>query len=102
MASIKDNVRTLLRIRKRRQVPTPGPKPKYGTLIVCKDVQMEVDTDLDDDLWDWLVLMGWRQINVRLDRRRYRRAPEGACTALKQASLGERELLNRRILHRAH
>lgn len=101
MASIKDNVRTLFRIRVSRRVPPPGPKPRYGAIIVCKDVQMEVDTDLDDDLWDWLVLMGWRQVGVRLDRRRYRRAPEGACAALKRAGLGERDMLNRRILRKA-
>lgn len=63
---------------------------------------MEVDTDLTEELWDWLMLMGWREIRPIRDRRHYRCAPRGACFALKKATMGERDLLYRRILRKAH
>jgi hypothetical protein len=66
------------------------------------NVKMMVDTDLTEELWDWLVFMGWREVGIRNDRRHYRFAPRDACFALKKATLGGREVLHRVILRKAH
>lgn len=102
MSTTTDLLRTLFRIRVLRKLPPAGPMPKFGLMIVRDNVKMMVDTDLTEELWDWLVFMGWREVGIRNDRRHYRFAPRDACFALKKATLGGREVLHRAILRKAH
>lgn len=101
MSTITDSIRTLFRIRAPRQPPPPGLMPKFGAIIACDDVKMIVDTDLTEELWDWLLFMGWREVSAGKERRHYRFAPKDACFALKKATLGQRDLLHRRVMRQA-
>lgn len=65
------SVRTLLGIRKRRNLPPTGPKPRPGARIFSGDVRLAVPAGMSDALWRWLARLGWREILYRPDRRRY-------------------------------
>ncbi len=54
-------------------------------------MMMKVTQPLQQDLWDWLVLMGWREAKVRPDRRRYKRLPDTAIERLVSADRADRE-----------
>jgi len=70
-----DSVRTMLKVRKARSVPPPGPKPRLGARIVKDDVRISVQPGLSDDLWYWLPELGLREYTFSHDRRRYRDVP---------------------------
>ena len=100
MSTITDSVRTLFRIRVPRKLLPPGLMPSFGMIIACDDVKMIVDTDLTEELWDWLLFKGWRGVSPYKDRRHYRFAPKDACFALTKATLSGRNVMHRRILRK--
>jgi len=59
---------------------------------------MKVSGPVQQDLWDWLVLMGWREASATPERRRYRRLPETAISSLIQADRAEREAVYRDLI----
>lgn len=65
------NIRTLLGIRKRRGLVPRGPKPRPGARVFAGDVRLVVPAGMSDALWHWLTSLGWREILLRPDRRRY-------------------------------
>jgi hypothetical protein len=75
--ALRDQVRTLLRMRRMRRVPVRGPKPRIGAAIFRGDVRMTVLAGMTDDLWMWLQDHNWREITFRPERRRYREVPAG-------------------------
>lgn len=83
---IRDQFRTLFRIRKMRGLPSPGPKPPLGAKITRQDVRITVQAGMTDELWRWLTDKGWRQATVRNDRRRYRDVPASEVTRLIDAA----------------
>ena len=69
-------LRSLFGIRKERQVPPPGAKPQVGSILVRNRLKMRLRTPLDDEQWDWLGKMGWRRVDMRVNRRRYEALPD--------------------------
>lgn len=95
---MKDFFRNLLSIRQQRS-PTPvGPLPAVGTTIVRQDVKMHVTLPLPRELWDWLVLSGWRNLPVKNDRRKGLLLPESALQTLLQTPPQERNRVHERLL----
>ncbi|HZA97102.1 MAG TPA: hypothetical protein VE421_13275 [Burkholderiaceae bacterium] len=43
---------------------------------------MTVRSGMSDQLWRWLLDQGWREVPVRIDRRRYRDIPSAYVTRL--------------------
>jgi hypothetical protein len=80
-----DGFRNLLNIRRERQRPPPGPKPKLGAKIYLHDVRMAVQSGLSDEMWDWLQELGFREITFSPDRRRYRDLPRSIVAQLYDA-----------------
>ena len=37
-------------------------KPAIGATICCSGMRMSVQAGLSDDLWHWLVSLGWREL----------------------------------------
>lgn len=91
VTQVRDQVRTLFRIRRDRLVPPAGMKPGVGARIVCGDLRMSVQAGMSDGLWRWLTKLGWREVLFRPDRRRYRDIPHGFVTQLIDASAEDRE-----------
>ena len=93
-----DFVRTLLGIRRTREVPPPGPLPKLGATLVRNTVKMKVTQPMDPSLWNWLQLSGWRVNSFRKDRRRCTFLPPEAITRLMAADPSERDAIQTRML----
>lgn len=77
--------------KERRRLPSAGACPGVGSTICRRHMMMKVTQPLQQDLWDWLVLMGWREAKVRPDRRRYKRLPDTAIERLVSADRADRE-----------
>lgn len=93
-----DGFRTLLNIRRERRRPPKGPKPKVGARICLHDVRMSVQPGLNDELWDWLQELGFREITYSPDRRRYRDLARSLVAQLYDAPREEwRPLLKKAI-----
>jgi len=81
-----DSVRTMLGMRRQREMPPPGPKPRLGARIVKDDVRITVQAGLTDATWHWLVVHGWREDTFHNDRRRYREVPPSLVAQLFDAA----------------
>jgi hypothetical protein len=88
---VRDCVRTLLKIRVSRGLPSVGIKPALGARLFREDVRMTVQAGLTDAMWRWLVKEGWREITFRPDRRRYRDIPAAYVTRLIDSTVEERD-----------
>ena len=89
VAHVRDQVRTLLKIRCERELPSGGSKPPFGAKLVCGDIRMTVRSGMTDQLWHWLLDQGWREVAVRPDRRRYKDIPTTFVTRLIDAVTNE-------------
>ncbi len=97
----KDWIRNALSIRQPRRPAPVGSLPPVGALILRGPVKMLVTHPLPAELWDWLVLSGWRNMPVKDDRRKGMLLPEGALKALIDADPAERNQVHARILELA-
>lgn len=98
---MKDKLRTLFSIRTKRQAPPVGPLPKEGAFIMCGSLKMQVTHPMPRELWDWMVLSGWRNVPVTKDRRQSVDLPERTLKDLMDAAPNERDALHARILRSA-
>ena len=89
VAHVRNQFRTLLKIRCEREIPSEGSKPPFGAKLVCGDIRMTVRSGMTDQLWSWLLDQGWREVAVRPDRRRYKDIPTGFVTRLIDAVTNE-------------
>ena len=89
VSHVRDQVRTLLKIRCERGVPSAGSKPHYGAKVFCGDIRMTVRSGMSDDLWRWLLDQGWREVVIRLDRRHYKDIPSAYVTRLIDSEANE-------------
>lgn len=86
---VRDQVRTLLKIRCERSIPSESGRPPFGAKISLGDIRMTVRAGMTDQLWRWLMDQGWREVPVRLDRRRYKDIPTTFVTRLIDAVSNE-------------
>lgn len=98
---MKDFIRTLFGIRRKRQVPPPSDPPNGRTVLVRGCIKMSVSTEISEELWHWLMVEGWRVSRYNNDRRAYTRMPENAVGQLMQTRNAERSTLHRKMLQRA-
>ena len=100
---VRDQFRSLLRIRRERSVPPLGQKPGIGARITRGDLRMSVQAGMSDGLWRWLARQGWREVMYRPDRRRYRDIPSTFVTQLIDAAPEERDrILEAAMKHASH
>ncbi|MGB2832895.1 MAG: hypothetical protein WBC07_08055 [Methylotenera sp.] len=59
---------------------------------------MAVTEVLSPDLWDWFVLMGWREIDLKTNRREVKLLPMNTFSIIARASISERESVYRQII----
>jgi len=87
---VNDFFRNLFGIRQKRRSPPVTPAPQLGATIIRNGVKIKITQSCDGELWDWLLLSGWRVNNVRNDRRKGIVLPRDAIKHLKAASVDER------------
>lgn len=80
-----DAIRSLFNIRRRRKTPRASVKPALGAKIAMEDFRIVVQAGLSDELWNFLVEAGFREVVHRPDRRRYRDLPPSMITELYHA-----------------
>ena len=66
-----DAIRTLMRIRRARQLLPAGPQPAMGSNIVNGRKRMRLKYAVTAEQWHWLTQMGWRTVDMRQNRRHY-------------------------------
>jgi hypothetical protein len=98
---LRDKVRSMLRIRVDRKSPPIGAKPQPGRAIVRGRNRMIITTPVPDDLWYYLTLLGWREVPVARDRRRYVDLPSASLELLMRAPRSRREARYRQLLDQA-
>lgn len=81
--------------REPRAMPPAGPKPAPGAKLVSGRLRITVQSGLSDELWEFLVSMGWREETFRPDRRRYDDVPRAWVLKLYQAPKDERQRILR-------
>lgn len=87
---MKDFFRNLFGIRQKRKGLPITPPPKVGASIIRNGVRIKVVQPCDAELWDWLLLMGWRVNPVRNDRRAYTNLPKETINRLRTAGSTQR------------
>jgi hypothetical protein len=98
---LRSKVRGLMGVRQERAVPRRGRKPHAGVGIVCGDIRMIVPTGMSDELWEWLLDRGWREVIYRPDHRIYRQVPASCAAGLVDAVEEERASLLEEAMWRA-
>lgn len=66
-------------------------KPAIGATICCTGLRMTVQAGLSDDLWHWLVALGWRELAPGENRLRLKPLATTLVTRLFDAQPTERE-----------
>lgn len=99
--SLRNRVRGFLRVRIERARPCRGPKPAIGGHIAFNDFRITVQAGFSDDLWQWLLDQGWRELRYRPEQRRYREVPATCVTELIDAPVEERPLVLDAALERS-
>jgi hypothetical protein len=88
-----DRLRTLVRVRVRRQVEPAHGKPSLGSSIVKDRFRIRLKHPIDDELWLWLSKLGWRAMPVHNNRRRYSVISERAFEKLVRADVSMRPMI---------
>ena len=95
---IKDKLRTLLKIRVKRETPTMGAKPRMGARITLGSMRMYVTSTPPDELWYFFSLQGWREVSHARDRRKYIDLPRASFDLLARCTSSEREVRYRQLV----
>ncbi|HUN91675.1 MAG TPA: hypothetical protein VMU33_06445 [Burkholderiaceae bacterium] len=88
--SLRNQVRSLFRVRRVRRLPKRGPKPRIGASIFRDDVRLTVQAGMTDELWLWFLDHNWRELAYRPERRRYREVPSGTVMRLFDCDYNDR------------
>ena len=95
---IKDKLRTLLKIRVKRETPAMGSKPRMGGKITLGGLRMYVTSTPPDELWYFFSLQGWREASHPRDRRKYIDLPRASFDLLARCTSSEREVRYRQLV----
>lgn len=84
--------------KERRRTPRAGSVPKVGAHIARQNLVIKVTDSMRGDLWDWFVLMGWREVSMRNNRRKVVMLPQNTYIQIASANVAERELVYKKIV----
>ncbi|BCM24628.1 hypothetical protein [Methyloradius palustris] len=84
--------------KERRHMPRVGKPPAINAYIAKQQTAMKITAPVTQELWDWLILMGWREIEIKSNRRKIRRLDDRVFSKLAQANQQDREAIYREIL----
>jgi hypothetical protein len=84
-------VSELLGRKKEQQRRREASKPAIGATLCCAGLRMTVQAGLSDDLWQWLVKLGWRELLPRENRLHFKPLPTALVTRLFDCPADDRE-----------
>jgi hypothetical protein len=82
---IVDSLRTMMGIRRARQLLPAGPLPPIGSNIVNGTLRIRLKYPVTPEQWRWLTTLGWRTIDMRYNRRRYHLVDDKSVRAMIMA-----------------
>lgn len=82
----------------RRRLARSGKVPALDSHIIKQQLVIKITEPMVQDLWDWLVLMGWREIDMKSNRRKVRRLGNDTFAKIAQADYSVREEAYRELL----
>ncbi len=86
--------------KERRRLARASKRPAIDAYITKQQIAIKVTEPMTAELWDWLVLMGWREVDIKSNRRKIRRLHDETFAQLVNAKPAEREAVYRAILNR--
>lgn len=86
--------------KERRRLARAGKVPAVGTYIAKQQIAIKVTERMPIELWDWFVLMGWREVDVKTNRRKIRRLHDDTYASISQAKPMDREAVYRAIMQK--
>jgi hypothetical protein len=93
----------LLGRRREQQRIREGARPAVGATLCCAGLRMTVQAGMSDDLWQWLVQLGWRELQPRESRFQFRPLPTALVTRLFDGPSVDRDrVLLAAIRHSGH
>ena len=93
----------LLVSRGERQRAREASRPAVGATLCCAGLRMTVQAGMSEDLWQWLVGLGWRELRPREDRLSFRPLPTALVTRLFDGPPADRDrVLLAAIRHSGH
>ena len=93
----------LLGRRSERQRAREAARPAVGATLCCAGLRMTVQAGLSEDLWQWLVRLGWRELQPRESRHQFRPLPTALVTRLFDGPAADRDrVLLAAIRHSGH
>lgn len=84
-------VSELLGRKKEQQRRREASKPAIGATLCCAGLRMTVQAGLSHDLWQWLVKLGWRELQPRENRLHFKPLPTSLVTRLFDCAEDDRE-----------
>jgi hypothetical protein len=66
-------------------------KPRIGSTICCAGLRMTVQAGLSDDLWQWLLALGWRELGPGENRLNFKALPSALVARLFDSPADERQ-----------
>ena len=97
LRQLKDRIRTMMGVRRQRQLLPAHGKPSLGGSIVKDRFRIRLKHPIDDDMWNWLCDTGWRAMPVNNNRRKYTIVSEKAFERLIKAEPDQRAPLLARM-----
>jgi hypothetical protein len=86
--------------KERRCLVRAGKRPAVNVYITKQQIAIKLTEPITAELWDWLVLMGWREVDIQSNRRKITRLHDETFSKLANARHDEREAIYRSILNR--
>lgn len=91
-------IRSIFRIRIQRGLAAPGPLPQVGSSIVLDNLKIKLKHPINIEQWHWFSKLGWRTVNMRVNRRKYIGVPDHVLEQLLDADKSSRDALYRRLV----
>ncbi len=86
--------------KERRRLPRARKIPAQETYITKQQIAIKVTEKMSQNLWDWFVLLGWREIDITTNRRKIRRLHDDTFAKFAQATAPEREVLHQNLFNK--
>ena len=81
----------LLGRRSERQRDREASRPAIGATLCCAGLRMTVQAGMGDDLWQWLVRLGWRELRPGENRLQFKPLPTSLVTRLFDGPATDRD-----------
>lgn len=84
--------------QERRKLARIGNIPKVGAHLYRDGLVLRVTDTMPGDLWDWFILVGWREVSMAKNRRKVTMLPLSSYASIARAKPSDRDATYKNIL----